>query len=61
MHLHCEQPKRYYFLCSIDTSSISKTRENVFKTLGSIVDEVGEEDFVQVITDNTANYKVSGN
>ena len=49
-------PKDTIFLCSIDTSSISKTIEKVFEMLDSIVEKVGEDNVVQVITDNTTNY-----
>lgn len=48
------------FLKSIDASHISKTTENVFKMIDDIVDEVGEENVVQVVTDNAANYKAAG-
>ena len=48
------------FLYSLDTSDISKTKEKVFKMLDDVVEEVGEENVVQVVTDNAANYKSAG-
>ncbi|KAK8926167.1 hypothetical protein KSP39_PZI018649 [Platanthera zijinensis] len=48
------------FLKSVDASNISKTTENVFKMIDEVVDEVGEENVVQVVTDNAANYKAAG-
>ena len=43
-------PKGTVFLKSIDASAISKTAEK----------EVGEENVIQVVTDNAANYKAAG-
>ena len=48
------------FLYSIDTSDISKTTEKVCQMLGEVVDSVGEENVVQVVTDNATNYKLAG-
>ncbi|XP_012855827.1 PREDICTED: uncharacterized protein LOC105975200 [Erythranthe guttata] len=53
-------PKGTVFLESIDTSSFAKTAEKVFEMLDKIVDKVGEENVVQVITDNAASYKAAG-
>ena len=53
-------PKGTVFLSSIDTSDISKTVDKVFAMVDDIVDKVGEENVVQVITDNAANYKAAG-
>ena len=50
-------PKGTVFLYSLDTSDISKTSEKVFKMLNDVVETVGEENVVQVVTDNAANYK----
>ena len=49
-------PKGTIFIYFIDTSSISKTAEKVFEILDSIMGKVGEDNIVQVITDNVANY-----
>ncbi|XP_042424116.1 uncharacterized protein LOC122011797 [Zingiber officinale] len=48
------------FLQSTDTSDISKTADKVFEMLNEIVDKVGEQNVVQIITDNAANYKAAG-
>ncbi|KAH1253805.1 hypothetical protein GmHk_04G010378 [Glycine max] len=53
-------PKGIIFLYSLDTSDISKTIDKVFKMLDDVVKFVGEENVVQVITDNVANFKAPG-
>nr|GEW34725.1 hypothetical protein [Tanacetum cinerariifolium] len=53
-------PKVTIFLASIDTSKISKTKEKVFAMLDDFVEKIGEEHIVQVVTDNAANYKATG-
>ena len=52
-------PKGTIFLYFIDTSDISKTAEKVCQ-LDEVVDRVGEENVVQLVTDNAANYKLAG-
>lgn len=37
-----------------------KNINNLFKLLDTVVEEVGEENVAQVITDNASNYKVAG-
>ncbi|XP_028181280.1 uncharacterized protein LOC114368128 [Glycine soja] len=44
------------FLKSVDGSDFVKTCENLFELLDAIVKEVGEENVVQVVTDNESNY-----
>ncbi|XP_058754740.1 uncharacterized protein LOC131627905 [Vicia villosa] len=53
-------PKGTVFLKSIDACDITKTTGKIFKMIDDIVEEVGEENVVQVITDNAANYKAAG-
>jgi len=53
-------PKGTVFLYSLDTSDISKTADKVFKMLDDVVEFVGEENVVQVVTDNAANFKAAG-
>ncbi|KAK4270657.1 hypothetical protein QN277_019436 [Acacia crassicarpa] len=53
-------PMGTVFLKSIDASHITKTAEKIFKMLDEVVEEVGEENVVQVVTDNAANYKAAG-
>ena len=51
--------KEYFFLLSVDTSNMSKTADKVFEMLDAIVERIGEENIVQVITDNAVNYKAA--
>ncbi|XP_074318448.1 uncharacterized protein LOC141655260 [Silene latifolia] len=53
-------PKGTVFLSSIDTSNISKTADKVLEMLNVVVEKVGEENVVQIVTDNAANYKAAG-
>ncbi|XP_059660034.1 ATP-dependent RNA helicase DEAH13-like isoform X3 [Cornus florida] len=53
-------PSGSIFLSSQDTSDISKTTEMVFEMLDEIVEKVGEDNVVQVVTDNASNYKAAG-
>ena len=53
-------PKGTVFLYSLDTSDISKIADKVFKMLDDVVEFVGEENVVQVVTDNAANFKAAG-
>jgi len=53
-------PKGTIFLYSLDTSEISKIVDKVLKMLDDVVNFVEEENVVQVITDNAANYKAVG-
>ncbi|KAH1221743.1 hypothetical protein GmHk_12G035088 [Glycine max] len=48
------------FLKSVDGSDFVKTGEKLFELLDAIVEEVGEENFVQVVTDNGSNYVLAG-
>ena len=52
-------PKRTVFIYSLDTSDISKTADKVYKMLDDVVELVGEENVVQVGTDNSANFKAA--
>jgi hypothetical protein len=53
-------PKGTVFLKSIDASDISKTVDKIFKLMDDIVEEVGEDNVIQIVTDNVANYKAAG-
>ncbi|KAG5034983.1 hypothetical protein JHK87_009893 [Glycine soja] len=48
------------FLKSVDGSDFVKTGEKLFELLDAIVVEVGEENVVQVVTDNGSNYVLAG-
>ena len=45
---------------SVDTTNISKTADYIFSLMDKVVDEVGEENIVQVVTDNEASFKAAG-
>ena len=49
------------FMQSIDASSMIKTREKMFELLDKWVEQVGEENVIQVITDNHSSYVMAGN
>jgi len=49
-------PKGTVFLYSLDTFDISKTAEKIFKMLDDAVEFVGEENILQIVTDNVANF-----
>ncbi|CAN1825189.1 hypothetical protein LINPERHAP1_LOCUS31067 [Linum perenne] len=53
-------PKGTVFVESIDTSSFSKNAEKVFEMLDNVVEKVGEENVIQIVTDNAAAYKAAG-
>ncbi|XP_028230525.1 uncharacterized protein LOC114410798 [Glycine soja] len=48
------------FLKYVDGSDFVKTGEKLFELLDAIVEEVGEENVVQVVTDNGSNYVLAG-
>ena len=49
------------FMESINASSMIKMGEKMFELLDKWVDQVGEENVVQVITDSHSSYKMAGN
>ncbi|XP_027182149.1 uncharacterized protein LOC113780554 [Coffea eugenioides] len=53
-------PAGSVFLSSVDTTDISKTAQKLFELLDGIVEKIGEDNVVQVITDNASNYKAAG-
>ncbi|XP_057418316.1 uncharacterized protein LOC130712501 [Lotus japonicus] len=53
-------PKGTIFLKSIDASSICKTTNKKFQMVNDVVEEVGEENVIQIVTGNVANYKAAG-
>ncbi|CAN0912643.1 hypothetical protein LINGRAPRIM_LOCUS566 [Linum grandiflorum] len=53
-------PKGSVFIESLDTSSFSKNTQKVFEMLDDAVEKVGEENVLQIITDNTSAYKAAG-
>jgi len=53
-------PKGSVFIRSMDVSEVIKDANFLFKVLDDMVEEVGEENVVQVVTDNTSNYVKAG-
>ncbi|XP_057444668.1 uncharacterized protein LOC130736914 [Lotus japonicus] len=49
-------PAGSMFVRSVDGSSYMKTGEKLFTLLDSLVEEIGEKNVVQVVTDNGSNY-----
>ena len=48
--------KGIVFLKSINTSDISKNAKNLFQLLDSLVQEIGEKNAVQVVTNSVSTY-----
>ncbi|RDX70187.1 hypothetical protein CR513_50602, partial [Mucuna pruriens] len=44
------------FIKSIDAFEFMKTGDKVYQLLNSLVEEIGEKDVIQVVTDNGSNY-----
>ncbi|KAF1868263.1 hypothetical protein Lal_00018783 [Lupinus albus] len=55
-----QSPKGTIFLRSIDASHIAKTDGRIFKMIDEVVEEIGEDNVVQVVTDIASNYKAAG-
>ncbi|KAL5706427.1 hypothetical protein ACHQM5_024595 [Ranunculus cassubicifolius] len=53
-------PRGVYFVTSVDVTDIVEDPTSLFKLLDKVVDEMGEENVVQVITENTASYRAAG-
>ncbi|KAK1565650.1 hypothetical protein Q3G72_031716 [Acer saccharum] len=53
-------PHGTVFLKSIDASDVVKDATLLFNLLDSVVEEVGEDYVVRVVTDNASNYKKAG-
>uniref|UniRef100_A0A2P2KH89 BED-type domain-containing protein n=3 Tax=Rhizophora mucronata TaxID=61149 RepID=A0A2P2KH89_RHIMU len=53
-------PRGLYFVSSVDATDIIEDAESLFKLLDRMVDEIGEENVVQVITKSTASFKTAG-
>jgi hypothetical protein len=48
------------FVKSVDASAYMKTGQKVYELLDSFVEEVGEKNVVQLVTDNGSNYVLAG-
>ena len=45
---------------SVDASEYMKTGQKIFELLDSFVEEIGEKNVIQVVTDNGSNYVLAG-
>ncbi|RVW25997.1 hypothetical protein CK203_116828 [Vitis vinifera] len=53
--IYCDKSMIYH--SSVDTTNIPKTADYIFSLMDKVVEEVGEENVVQVVTDNEASFK----
>lgn len=53
-------PRGIYFVSSVDATNVVEDAANLFKLLDKVVEEMGEENVVQVITENTPSYQAAG-
>ncbi|KAM0962421.1 hypothetical protein PS2_021326 [Malus domestica] len=53
-------PNGVYFVSSVDATEIVEDALNLFMLLDKVVEEMGEENVIQVITPNTPSYKAAG-
>lgn len=53
-------PRGMYFVSSVDATNVVEDAANLFKLLDKVVEEMGEENVVQVITENTPSYQAAG-
>ena len=56
--VYCDRSMIY--LSPVDTTNIPKMADYIFSLMDKIVEEVGEENVVQVVTDNEASFKAAG-
>ena len=56
--IYCDKSMIYHY--SIDTTNIPKTTKYIFSLMDKVVEEVGEENVVQVVTDNETSFKAAG-
>lgn len=53
-------PRGIYFVSSVDATNVVEDAANLFKLLDKVVEDMGEENVVQVITENTPSYQAAG-
>ena len=56
--IYCDRIMIYH--SSVDTTNIPKTVNYIFSLMDKVVEQVGEENVVQVVTDNKASFKAAG-
>ncbi|KAL6583185.1 hypothetical protein OROMI_005263 [Orobanche minor] len=60
MNFLVNSPAGTFFIKSVDVSDSIKNGELIFKYLDEVIDEVGENNVIQIITDNASNCKNAG-
>ncbi|RVW41784.1 hypothetical protein CK203_107205 [Vitis vinifera] len=55
---YCDRSMIYH--SSVDTINIPKTTNYIFSLMDKVVEDVGEENVVQVVTNNEASFKAAG-
>ncbi|RVX03657.1 hypothetical protein CK203_022942 [Vitis vinifera] len=55
--IYCDRSMIYH--SSVDTTNIPKTTYYIFSLMDKVVEKVGEENVVQVVTDNEASFKAT--
>ncbi|KAL6579324.1 hypothetical protein OROMI_009540 [Orobanche minor] len=60
MNFLVNSPAGTFFIKSFDVSDSIKNGELIFKYLDEVIDEVGENNVIQIITDNASNCKNAG-
>ena len=55
--VYCDRSMIY--LSSVDTTNIPKTANYIFSLIDKIIEEVGEENIVQVVTNNETSFKAA--
>lgn len=53
-------PRGTYFVCSVDATNVVDDATYLFKLLDKVIEEMGEENVVQVITENTPSHQAAG-
>lgn len=53
-------PRGMYFVCSVDITNVDEDSTYLFKLLDGVVEDMGEEHVIQVITPNTPSYQAAG-
>ena len=56
--IYCDRSMIYH--SSVDTTNIPKTIDYIFFLMDKVVEEVGKENVVQVVTNNEASFKAAG-
>lgn len=53
-------PPRECFIKAVDSSGEIKSGSYIASIIGNVIEKVGEQNVVQVVMDNAANYRAAG-